>query len=164
VYAYNADGSFLPHFPRRVEGWAILTNPLLVDVDGDTTPEVIVGSSGYYLHAFKQDGSEPRGWPKFTGGWLFATPAAADLHGDGRTSIVAAVREGQLFAWSTGGRIADAPHPQLRGTPDRAGLVAEFTRKERIGPAAGCGGCTTTSGGVEAWLLLALLLLRRMYR
>ena len=59
--------------------------------------EALSGSSGYLLHAFRPDGSEPAGWPKQTGGWLLAAPAVGDVDGDRRLEVVAVTREGCLF-------------------------------------------------------------------
>ncbi|MGI8512263.1 MAG: S8 family serine peptidase [Solirubrobacteraceae bacterium] len=97
-------GAWLPAFPIRVEGWQLPSSPAIADVDGDDRAEVIAGSSGNRLHAFRADGSEPAGWPKDTGGWLLASPAVADVDGDGRLDVVAVTRDGFLFAWDTAGR------------------------------------------------------------
>jgi hypothetical protein len=97
-------GEWLEGFPAPVEGWTILSTPAIADVSGDGRSEVIAGSSGYELHAFREDGSEPPGWPKNTGGWLLASPAVGDVDGDGRNEVVAVTREGYLFVWDTPGR------------------------------------------------------------
>ena len=70
-------------------------------MDGDGAAEVLAGTSGLYLHAFREDGSEPNGWPKNTGGWLFAGPAVGDVDGDGKLEVVAVTREGYLWVWDT---------------------------------------------------------------
>src|SRR5207248_2359843 len=62
-----ASGDWLSSFPIPMEGWQIPTAPAIADVEGDGKAEVIAGSSGNVLHAFRSDGSEPRGWPKDTG-------------------------------------------------------------------------------------------------
>lgn len=97
-------GEWLDAFPIPVEGWEILTSPAVADVDGDGRAEVIDGTSGNLLHAFSEDGSEPRGWPKQSGGWLVASPAVGDVDGDGRQEVVAVTRDGYLFAWDTPSR------------------------------------------------------------
>jgi hypothetical protein len=89
----------LESFPRRMEDMMILASPSAADVDGDGTAEVLMGSGGYLLHAFKTDGGEALDFPKFTGGWIFSTPAVGDLDGDGRRELVTVTREGYLFAW-----------------------------------------------------------------
>jgi hypothetical protein len=166
LMGWNADGSSRDYFPRRLEGWAILTNPLIADVDGDEVPEIVAGSSGYYLHAYKNNGREPAGWPKFTGGWMFATPAVADLDGTGRASVVAAVREGQVFAWRTAGRMADAPYPQMTGTPDRAGRVETWAKRDLTADEGG--GCNCRQGGASGfsatWVLVLLPFWKRLRR
>ncbi len=94
-------GDWLAGFPAPIEGWQVASGPAVADVDGDGDSEVIAGSSGYLLHAFREDGTEPRGWPKQTGGWLLASPAVGDVDGDGHNEVVAVTREGYLFAWDT---------------------------------------------------------------
>jgi len=89
----------LPGWPRRMEDLMLFARPLAADVDGDGRDEVLMGSGGYLLHAFRAEGGEAAGFPKFTGGWTFSAPAAGDLDGDGRLEIVSVTREGYLFAW-----------------------------------------------------------------
>jgi hypothetical protein len=96
-----ASGAYLPAFPAPVEQFQILTVPAIADVDADGGAEVIAGTSGLLLHAFKEDGSEAKGWPKQTGGWLFAGPAVGDVDGDKKLEVVAITREGYLFVWDT---------------------------------------------------------------
>ncbi len=69
-------GSYLSGFPAPVEQLQILTAPAIADVDGDGSAEVIAGTSGLYLHAIKEDGSEPDGWAEEHG--------RLDLCGPGR--------------------------------------------------------------------------------
>jgi hypothetical protein len=101
-----ASGSHLAGFPAPVEQFQIIAAPAVADVDGDGTAEVLAGTSGFLLHAFREDGSEPEGWPKNTGGWLFAAPAVGDVDGDRKLEVVAVTREGYLWVWDTP---ADAP-------------------------------------------------------
>ena len=94
-------GSYLSGFPAPVEQLQILSAPAIADVDGDGSAEVIAGTSGLYLHAIREDGSEPDGWAKNTGGWLFAGPAVGDVDGDEKLEVVAVTREGYLWVWDT---------------------------------------------------------------
>jgi hypothetical protein len=96
-----ASGSHLAGFPAPVEQFQIITAPAIADVDADGRAEVIAGTSGLLLHAFREDGSEPEGWPKQTGGWLFAAPAVGDVDGDRKLEVVAVTREGYMFVWNT---------------------------------------------------------------
>jgi len=96
-----ATGNYLPHYPQTMEGWTILGAPAIADIDGDGQAEVLAGSSGNVLHAFRPDGTEPPGWPKQTGGWLVAAPAVGDVDGSGKLEVVAVTRDGWLWVWRT---------------------------------------------------------------
>jgi len=89
----------IPSYPRRMEDLTLMAAPFAADVDGDGSPEILFGSGGYLLHAFKKAGGEAEGFPKFTGGWIFSAPAVGDLDGDGEPELVSATREGYLFVW-----------------------------------------------------------------
>ena len=101
-------GEWLAAWPRPIEGWTIVTAPAIADVDGDGTAETIAGSGGNVLHAFREDGSEPPGWPKDAAGWLLAVPAVGDVDGDGLLEVVAVTRDGWLYAWDTPARATAA--------------------------------------------------------
>jgi len=117
-----ASGDWLPSFPIPIEGWQIPTAPAVANVDGDPKAEVLAGSSGDVLHAFHQDGSEPRGWPKDTGGWLLASPAVGDVDGDGRVEVVAVTRDGFLYVWNTPARAGTrGGWPTFRHDPRNTG-------------------------------------------
>ena len=89
----------IPSFPRRMEDVTLMAAPVAADVDGDGIEEILLGSGGYLLHAFKKAGGEAEGFPKFTGGWIFSPPAVGDLDGDSEPELVSVTREGYLFAW-----------------------------------------------------------------
>jgi hypothetical protein len=101
----------LPSWPRRMEDLMLFARPIAADTDDDGEAEVLIGSGGYLLHAFRVDGGEAAGFPKFTGGWIFSAPAVGDLDGDGRREVVSVTREGYLFAWELG---APRPAPSRR--------------------------------------------------
>ena len=121
--AWDARGrSFHPAFPRVMEGWSFLNSPAVADVDGASGNEVVAGSSGQVLHAFRADGSEPPGWPKETGGWMIASPAAGDVDGDGQLELVQPTREGRLFLWDLPARAPSDPEwPTFRHDPRNTG-------------------------------------------
>jgi hypothetical protein len=102
----GATGEYLPAFPRAIADWELLTAPAVAPV-ADGGNAALVGNALYFLDAFGADGRQPAGWPKFTGGWMTVTPAVGDLDGDGSVEIVAATREGYVFAWSSTGAAAE---------------------------------------------------------
>ena len=92
-------GEALPFWPRVIEDIMMFVKPEVGDVDGDNSPEVIMSSGGYVIHAWGQDGQEAVGWPKFTGGWIYSAIRAGDVTGDDLTDVVAVSREGYLWLW-----------------------------------------------------------------
>ena len=110
--------AMLPAFPRVIDDMQFLTNPTVADIDGDHHPELLAGSGGYLVHAFGSNGTEAAGWPKFTGGWLIASPTIGSF--GRRAAVAATTREGQLFVWRARGSIADRPwgrfHHDARNT------------------------------------------------
>ncbi len=97
------NNGFVAAFPRVVNDLQFLTSPSVADINNDGSPEALEGSGVSDLHAFDIDGHEPAGWPKFTNGWMVATPATADIDGDGRLEVISTTREGRLFVWKTEG-------------------------------------------------------------
>jgi hypothetical protein len=95
-------GGALAAFPQAVEDYQLLSSPAVADVGGGAEREAIVGTGLYLLRAITASGQEPAGFPKFTGGWLYAVPATGDVDGDGRLDIAAVTREGRAFLWRTG--------------------------------------------------------------
>jgi hypothetical protein len=102
ITAWNPqDGSLLPQFPRVMDDMQFFGSAALGDVSGDGKADVVRGSGAYLVRAYTSEGVMPTGWPKFTHGWLVATPALGDVDGDGRIEVVATTREGLLFVWNT---------------------------------------------------------------
>jgi hypothetical protein len=102
VQAWNGQtGAELPNWPQAVEDFQLLSSPAVADVSDAAGKEVVVGTGLYYLRDINAAGQEGTGWPKFTGGWLFATPAIGDTDGDGKLDVAALTREGNAFMWKT---------------------------------------------------------------
>ena len=78
-------------------------NPTTADVSGDGYPEVLIGTGGYYVHAFDACGEEPEGWPKFVGGWVTSSAAMGDIDGDDLLEVAITTRNGYLYVWDTEG-------------------------------------------------------------
>jgi hypothetical protein len=94
-------GDELPSFPQAVEDYQLLSSPAVADVSDAPGNEIVVGTGLYYLRDFNVDGTEGKGFPKFTGGWLFSVPAIGDTDGDGKLEVSALTREGYAFQWDT---------------------------------------------------------------
>jgi len=167
VCAWSLDtGDFLPGFPAVVEDYQFLHNYAAGDLDDDGQVETVSGSGGYLLHAFDQMGQEPAGWPKQTGGWIFATPALGDLDADGFIDVVVTTREGWLFAWKT---VGPADHIEWEGNHHDAHATGNYQHplRARPGPSTegggggktqGCGCSSTRHPSLPSAFLLCLLL------
>ena len=111
-------GTYQPTFPHHMEELQFLTGPSIADVGGApgvrTPPEIVEGSAGYFIHAYGVSGTEPPGWPKFTGGWNFANPAIGDVDGDGMNEVVVITREGYLWVWDTTAPVGNEEWPKKR--------------------------------------------------
>jgi hypothetical protein len=97
--------------------------PLPADLDGDGTDELILATSDGFIHAFRLDGTDARGWPvasdplevhlgsrAFASGAvpvpnaaLIGEVAAGDLDNDGSLEVVAADVEGKVYVWNAAG-------------------------------------------------------------
>jgi hypothetical protein len=140
----SKSGKFKNGFPRVIEDWQFFDHPAIADVDGDGKPEVLAPSAGYFLHAWNVDGVEPKGFPKYTGGWALSTPAVGDLDGDGKLELVQVTRNGWLYAWHTTGKSSGridwaSYHHDLQNTGNFGTPLDEGTRAS--------GGCGCDLGG-----------------
>ena len=144
-------------FPAVVEDFQILVNYPVADVDGDGAAEVIVPTAGYFIHAFRADGSSPEGWPKFTGGLLLATPALGDLDGDGKLEMAAVTRDGLLFVWALGGPANSVQWAGFKHDAAGTGNTRQAVTPPVTEPPVDCG-CETSgvARGTYAWMLLLL--------
>jgi MYXO-CTERM domain-containing protein len=99
----GATGHVFYGSPVPIEDYTFLVNHAVADVTGDNYPEVMFGTGGYFVHAVDACGCEAPAWPKFTDGWIIATPAVGDIDGDHTLEVVTGTRDGNLFAWHTKG-------------------------------------------------------------
>jgi len=103
VQAWNpATGEFLSGYPRATDDFQLVTQPSIAKVGGGGKGrQALVGTGMYQLHAYGENGTEPDGWPKFVGGWLFATASVGDVDGNGKLDVTTLTREGWQFVWKT---------------------------------------------------------------
>ena len=109
VYAYYANGNVMSGWPVDFpEGTSIYSTPAAGDLDGDGQLEVVVAPMGTVnqVYAFEKDGSYVSGWPRpIAGGTgsgtagVLATPAIADIDGDGTPEVVVHTLNGKIYIW-----------------------------------------------------------------
>ncbi|HEV3354165.1 MAG TPA: FG-GAP-like repeat-containing protein, partial [Acidimicrobiales bacterium] len=119
-YFSSPDPALLGAFPKSLNADGA-SSPAFADIDGDGRNELIMADGNGFVHAFKNDGSEAKGFPVHTnrlnlsatqtgghtvyGPVLLGSPTVADLDGDGWPEISAADTEGYLYVWEHDGQL-----------------------------------------------------------
>ena len=129
----------LRHDPSEVAalhknlGTSLESSPTLADLEGRGGLDVLVAGSDGTVHAFRPDGSEPKGWPVHTGlargvdpkypfnylatpAWssgeippphepIVAPLAVGDLFHDGELEVVTTGEDGYVYVWNRKGKL-----------------------------------------------------------
>jgi hypothetical protein len=140
----HRDADMLAGFPVETRGDGD-ASPVLVDLAGKDTNQLIVANSDGWVHAYQYNPAthsltDLPGWPvhalqlplhagerAFTSGELSSAhyapileaPAAGDLFGDGRMEIVADDMQGNVYAWDSSGKLVfhQTSNPNYSGAP-----------------------------------------------
>jgi WD40 repeat protein len=118
--AWTLDGQRIPGFPVTLTRDSD-SSPALADFDGDGEKWIVFGDDTGYLHVVDGKGRERDGFPVRTQGVVSgptptphppggnihsieASPAVADLEGDGDLEIVVGSWDGRMYVWDAAGR------------------------------------------------------------
>jgi len=84
---YDSLGDLLPGFPlySMEHNWKM---PISADLDADSLPDIVCGSSFWALFAHHSDGSSVKGFPIPMGNSVECSPAVADLDEDGLLELL----------------------------------------------------------------------------
>jgi len=120
-YVWTVDGAVLDGYPVELPMDSD-SSPAIADLDGDGQPWFIFGDDAGWLHVLDRAGQQREGFPVRTEGpepgqptptphppggnvhSIEASPAVADLTGDGRWEIVVGSWDGQLYVWDDKGQ------------------------------------------------------------
>jgi len=115
------DGTILAQWPIPMpdpnwNGYPVVSNPAIGNFDGDSDYEIVC--AGPYVNAnpdnpvgfitvYNIDGSVVPGWPVFTNGVIWSSPAVGDINNDGALEIVVGVVSGNggVYAFDAHGNI-----------------------------------------------------------
>ncbi len=93
-------------FPANILG-QIESSPLVFDVDGDQSNEIIVSANDRKYYVYESDGSLKAGWPVNVASETPGGPSVGDLDNDGQIEIVGTDRSGNIYAWDSEGNFVD---------------------------------------------------------
>lgn len=120
LYAWTESGQLLPGFPLKL-ALDSDSSPALARLDGDDQWWIVVGDDAGWLHVVDTTAQERSGFPVRTvgprpgptptphppGGNIYsieASPAVADLDGDGRLEIAVGSWDGRMYVWDDAGQ------------------------------------------------------------
>jgi len=125
LYVFDWQGNVRPGWPVNVFS-ASEASPIIGDLNGDGTPEIIYGGESGVLHGFRPDGTIFPGFPIKVGAEIRATPTITDANGDGRTDLLLAGWDQQVYLWSFSGLFIrrNVPWGAFKGNMLRNGVYA----------------------------------------
>jgi M6 family metalloprotease-like protein len=104
LLAYNFNGAQTENFPLQISTvlnaktpYAI--TPIIADVDGDGTQDVLVPGVDGNVYAYHRDGKLITGFPLAMSGTGLGSLATADIDGDGKLELVGVSGNGYVHVW-----------------------------------------------------------------
>jgi hypothetical protein len=120
LVVYDAGGSILL---QKILGNSSESSPILADVDGNGSIDVIAGGESGVVNAWNLAGQALDGFPLTVGDFVRGTPAFDDVNGDGGADLVLAGWNRQVYVWDLTGSYAAsrAPWPTFGHDAARSG-------------------------------------------
>lgn len=148
LYAWHVDGVLLPGFPIELTLDSD-SSPALADLEGDGHAWIIVGDDGGWLHVVDTLGQQRPGFPVRTigpkpgptptphppGGNIYsieASPAVADLNGDGRLEIAVGSWDGRMYLWDDAGQTLPGWPAQVADQIISSAALVDLNGDERL--------------------------------
>ena len=111
LYSFDAEWRADPGYPNLENGFPVdlaatpLSDPAVVDVDGDGDLEIAFTDSGNHICMYRHDGTPLPGWPVLVGATLSPAPVAiGDMDGDGDVEILAGTTDAHVVGYDAGGQ------------------------------------------------------------
>jgi hypothetical protein len=127
LYGIASNGSYLPGWPVTYSTTAIYSesSPVIADVDGDGSPDIVLGDESQFIRAWNVSGQMLAGFPLATGDALRSVPTVTDVDLDGSVDLVAAGWDKSVYVWDFTGtwNAANAPWPRFHGNLHNNGVL-----------------------------------------
>ncbi|MDI6779350.1 MAG: T9SS type A sorting domain-containing protein [Bacteroidota bacterium] len=107
IYAFNHNGFMLDNFPITASD-TITSPPIIVDVDGDGTWDVLVSTKNNLINAYSANRKSVNGFPVSISGGSLASMSISSASPGVEGILTAMSTEGYLYAWSL---------PNVKATP-----------------------------------------------
>jgi outer membrane protein assembly factor BamB len=123
LYVYDWQGNVRPGWPVDVH-MASESSPVVGDLDGNGSMEIVYGGESGDLFAFTAAGGMFPGFPIKVGAEVRATPMLTDADGDGRVDMLVSGWDQQVYMWKFPGFYVRhrVPWGTLKGNPRRNGV------------------------------------------
>lgn len=103
-----------------------LSSPVVADIDGDDTSDVVIGSPQYGLLGFNGRTGKPLPFfPLMATAGISAVPLAADIDGDGKVELAAGDDSGSFYVWKMPGPAAGSKWPCAYHDACHTGLILD---------------------------------------
>jgi WD40 repeat protein len=102
---YRYDGTLLPNWPQVFDNIAGMkeSSPVIADLNGDGSPDIVLGGQEGVLNAWDVNGNYIPGFPVKLRGYIRGTPVVADLDLDGDVEVAVASYDANVYVWDLEG-------------------------------------------------------------
>jgi len=107
LVAYDSLGNVIPGFPASAE--QNYKMPILADVEGDNSMDIVVGSSNWRLFALRKDASIAAGFPIMLDNGVDCSPAVCDIDLDGRLELMVGDNGYRFFVFDLNSNLSEWP-------------------------------------------------------